>query len=280
MKRSLLALALAILSCTLASARELPRYAVAIGPTPVLNTPSFRQVFGGQLRLDPCKGVRPVEFVALTGTLFRIEGEQQDEGLTVYRVTSNDYPYRSAAGYFVDARFLKPLAGRVRERPRSLPGLVELQQRLLAALGRPYVWGGNVQAGVPLLKRLYPRADPLAGVDCSGLLYQATDGFTPRNSLALTSYGAAVPVAGLTPAAIAERLQPLDLIVWKGHVMIVLDKERVIESRMGCQGGGGVQLSRLQAALQKLMKSRQPMDELPPDGRGAQGFVVRRWFAP
>ena len=73
----LLAVVLTILFCPLASAKERPRYAVAITTTPVLNTPAFRQVFGGKLRLDPCKGVRPIEFVALTGTLFRIEASRR-----------------------------------------------------------------------------------------------------------------------------------------------------------------------------------------------------------
>lgn len=281
MKKLILALVLAVSPGALAAAQDSPRYAIAVGPTPVLNTPAFREVFGGALKLDPCKGVRPIEFIALTGTLFRIEEELENEGVTVYRVTSRDYPYRSAAGYFVDARFveiLKTGADAARERPRALPELPEVQRRLLAALGKPYVWGGNVKDGVPLLRELYPRADPLAGVDCSGLLYEATDGFTPRNSSALASFGAAVPVAGLSADEIARELQPLDLIAWKGHVMVVLDRDSVIESTMGCRGKGGVHMSPLRDAVRRLMLSRKPMDANPQGGAGARGFVVRRWF--
>lgn len=280
MKRVILPLVIALFPIpALAQQPAAPRYAIAATPTPVLNTPTFSEVFSGRVKLDPCKGVRPIEFVALTGTLFKIEGEQTDGGVTVYRVTSNDYPYRSKTGFFVDGRFLKLVSEPVQERPRLLPGLVEVQQRLLAALGRPYVWGGNLKDGVPLLKTLYPKGDPLAGVDCSGLLYEATDGFTWRNTSALTGFGAAVPVAGLSAERVAQKLQPLDLIVWKGHVMVVLDRDSVIQSTMGCEGGAaGVHLSPLRDALFRLMKSRKPQDSYPKGGAAGKAFVVRRWF--
>jgi cell wall-associated NlpC family hydrolase len=155
---------------------------------------------------------------------------------------------------------------------------VEVQERLLAALGKPYVWGGNLKDGVPLLREFYPQAEPLIGVDCSGLLYEATDGFTPRNTSALTSFGRAVQVAGLSPERIAQRLQPLDLIVWKGHVMVVLDGDSIIQSVMGCSGGGGVRLGGRLEVIRNLMKSRRPLDDYPQGAAGGKGFVVRRWF--
>jgi hypothetical protein len=280
MKRMILPLVLALFPTpVLAQQPAVPRYAVAETATPVLNTPAFSEVFSGRVQLDPCQGVRPVEFVALPGTLFKIEAEQTHGGVTVYRVTSNDYPYRSKTGHFVDARFLKLVSEPVQERQHRLPGMVEVQQRLMAALGRPYVWGGNLKDGVPLLKTLYPNGDPLAGVDCSGLLYEATDGYTWRNTSALTGFGAAVPVAGLSADRIAQKLKPLDLIVWKGHVMVVLDGDSVIQSTMGCDGGAaGVHLSPLRDALARLMKSRKPVDDYPKGRAAAKAFVVRRWF--
>jgi len=260
-----------------ALAKAPARHAVAISPTPVLNTPDFKKVFGGKIKLDPCKGVRPIEFVALTGTLFTILEESIKDGVTVYRVASDDYPYLSQTKFFIDARFVEMVSGPLRERPRSLPAVVEIQRRLLAALGRPYVWGGNVKEGAPLLRSYYPDGDALAGADCSGLLYEATDGFTPRNTSALTGFGQAVAVAGLSAREIAGKLKPLDLLVWKGHVVMVLDADSVIESRMGCAGRSGVMTTPLQQALRKLMKSRQPQDLIPEGSAGAESFVVRRW---
>jgi len=278
MKNLLLALILAFSPILAHAATDAPRYAVAEGPTPVLNTPDFAKVFGSSQRLDPCRGARPIEFIALPGTLFRIMGEQLEGGSTVYRVTSNDYPYPSRAGLFVDPRFLKLVDGPLSERSRALPGLAEVQQELLAALGRPYVWGGNLRDGVPLLAKLYPGADTLAGIDCTGLLYQATNGCTPRNSTALTDFGQPVSIAGLSPEGVARQLRPLDLIVWKGHVMVLLDQDRVIQSRMGCQGGGGVVLSSTRDTLHRLMKTRKPWDSYPKGEAGRHAFVVRRWF--
>lgn len=255
------------------------RRAVAVSYTPVLNTPDFPGSFGGTVRLDPCRGVRPVEFIALPGTLFTVHGEVTRSGVKILRVTTNDYPYPSKTGLFVDERFVKPVSGAVTERSRKLPALEEIQKRLLSATGKPYVWGGNVKDGVPLLRKYYPQGDPLSGVDCSGLLYEATDGFTPRNTSTLITCGEPVAVAGLSAEAIARKLEPLDLLVWKGHVMIVLDEESVIESRMGCGGKqSGVMMTPKLKLLKGIMKTRRPVDRFPEGSAGDRAFVVRRWF--
>lgn len=284
MKRSLLvliALAVAanVISRRHAAAQTPPRHAVAISFAPVLNTPDFAGTFSGDYELDPCEGVRPMEFIALPGTLFTIQGELVRDGVKVFRVTTNDYPFRTRKGLFVDARFVQLAAGPVQERPRHLPEKEEIQSRLLSALGKPYVWGGNVKGGVPLIRKYYPQGDPLAGVDCSGLLYEATDGFTTRNTSALIDFGAPVRVAGLAAEEVAAKLQPLDLLVWNGHVMIVLDQDSVIESRMGCGGKrSGVMLTPKLELLREIMKTRKPADSFPKGSAGAKSFVVRRWF--
>ncbi len=279
MKTMLLALLALPILTPAAHAAELPRYAVAIAATPVLNTPEFAKTFSGKVKLDPCKGVRPVEFVAFPGTLFRIEGEQETDGVKVYRVTTNDYPYPTKTGLFVDARFLEKVEGAPRERQRTLPEPAEIRKRLLVAVGRPYVWGGNFKEGVPLLRTLYPKGDPLYGVDCTGLLYEATDGYTPRNSSYLTRYGKGVKIAGLTAAEIAKKLEPLDLVVYRGHVMMVLDEDSIIQSVMGCGGGRrGVVVSPSEETLKKLMRTREPADRYPKGSAGEKSFVVRRWL--
>jgi hypothetical protein len=63
--------------------------------------------------------------------------------------------------------------------------------------------------------------------------------------------------------------------------MIVLDRERIIESRLRCgePGNGGVAVRPLVQALSELMSTRTPVDkyrEQAPDGR--KSFVVRRWY--
>jgi hypothetical protein len=262
----------------------------------VLNTADFAAVFGGSdgksLRLDSSGLVREVEFVALPGTPFRIEGGIVRGGQTIYRVTTDDYPYPAKTGYFIDSRFVKTSGTPPPPRPRPLPSKQKVIDNLLDARGSRYVWGGNFRTGIPQLLFFYPPSPDtslsdstremwqLAGVDCSGLLYEATNGFTPRNTSSLVEYGRSVPLAGLEPMKIVERLKPLDLIVWSGHVMIVLDRERVIESRLGITGkGGGVVVRPLSEALEEIMKGRTPLDDFhEAKAKMVKGFVIRRWY--
>jgi cell wall-associated NlpC family hydrolase len=272
-----------------------PRYAVAIGPVPVLNTPDFRSVFGCKdgktLALDSCGQPRALEFIALPGTAFLIEDVIKNFPIPVYRVTSDDYPYPSKTGYYVDSRLVRTVSIPPAPRPRSLPSPDTIISRLTSAVGTRYLWGSNLRQGIPALLSLYPPASgqqidnstreswTLRGLDCSGLLYEATDGWTPRNTSALVSYGSPVEIAGLDANGIVQKVQPLDLIVWKGHVMIILDRERLIESRLDCTGtAGGVRIRNLQEALRQLLANRMPLNEYERSSTtNTKGFVIRRW---
>ena len=292
--RLFVTLILIALPLVVSAGEPVPCYAVAQRPTPVLNTPAFAAVFGGKdgstLKLDRCGQVRELEFIALPGTVFRIEGELRQGTATIYQVTSGDYPYPAKTGYFIDGRLVSTTREGPPERTRRLPTREAVIERLLAAKGSSYVWGGNVREGIPEMRELYPPAPgkplsaaidqqwKLAGLDCSGLLYETTDGFTPRNTSALVRYGRSIPIAGLTAGEIAKKLEPLDLIVWEGHVQIVLDRERLIESRLDCGGtGGGVIVRPLRQALGELLRSRKPFDDYGSVGTG-KGFVIRRWY--
>ena len=184
------------------------------------------------------------------------------------------------------------MAGQPPARPRHLPPLKTVIASLLAAQGSRYVWGGNLRGGIPELLSFFPPQQPqhlsphekdlwqLRGVDCSGLLYEATGGFTPRNTSALVAFGKAVPIAGLAAEEIVRRMEPLDLIAWQGHVMIVLDRQRVIESRLDCTGKlDGVRVTPLLTALTTIMQGKTPVDDYQSAAaRGVKGFVVRRWY--
>ncbi len=271
------------------------RYAVALTPTPVLNTSDFAAVFGGRdgktLQTDSCGLIRAVEFTALPGTVFRIEAALERDGQHIFRVTTTDYPYPAKTGYFIDSRFVATSHTEPPPRPRRLPAREAILACLLGAEGQRYIWGGNVCAGVPELLRFYPpaattRLDPatrerweLKGLDCSGLLYEATDGYTPRNTSALVAFGQGVPIAGRSAAEIARMVEPLDLITWSGHVLIVLDRQRVIESRLDCKGkGGGVRVRPLAEVLDEIMATRVPFNDYTPGEQGRKGFVIRRWY--
>lgn len=285
MIRQLLALLLTLVSTGTLHAGQ--RFAVAVTETPVLNRPDFATVFGGAdgqtLLTDPCGQLRAVEFVALPGTVFTVEQQLSDRGRPVYRVTTADYPYPATSGYYIAARSVRLTAERPPERSRRLPPREAILAALEQRVGSRYVWGGNVATGVADLDAWYPPTGPvdrslwrLAGLDCSGLLYEATNGVTPRNTSALVTHGKAVKIAGKNAADIAAQLQPLDLVVWPGHVLIVLDRGRIIESRLVCANPTeGVRIRPLQAALAEIMKKRAPVDVI---ARKSEEFVVRRWY--
>jgi len=292
----LMALALLVLAGTAAAEDRPVRFAVAKLATPVFNIPDFVGLFGGNdgktLTVDRCFQIRSLEFIALPGTVFTIEGVIHRFPSIVYRVTTADYPFATKTGYYLDSRFVTLTPSRRAERFRSLPPRQEVIERLLAAQGTPYLWGGNLRGGIPQMLALYPPAEAvvlasvmrnvwqLRGLDCSGLLYEATGGCTPRNTSALITYGKPVRIAGLGVEQIIERVEPLDLIAWEGHVVIVLDRERAIESRLDCSGSGrGVEVRPLREVLAAVLASRVPVDDYRSlKAKGRKGFVIRRWY--
>jgi len=195
------------------------------GPTPVLNCPDFETVFR-DLPLDEQGLLRAVEFVALPDTLFTVI---DDISPTIAQVETEDYP--SATPLYIDIRFTEESPNAPARKKCLLPTSLILSN-LESSLGIPYIWGGNWAAGIPKIADLYPNSSPkdettyfLRGVDCSGLLYEATQGYTPRNTSELFSYG--------EPIFSFAQVKPLDIIVWPGHVIICLTQETVIESLQG-----------------------------------------------
>ncbi len=271
---------------------EAAEYAVARTSAPVLNTPDFQGVFGGtsgeKLKTDHCGQVRDLEYIALPGTVFTILNKQRVGTADIYQVETDDYAAPPNARLYVDSRFLK--LEHVAPAPRRplLPTREEIISALKASLGSRYVWGGNALNGVPELAAWFYKGIgdddkgrlTLAGLDCSGLLYRATGGWTPRNTAQLTAFGRSVEIAGKRAAEIAAMLQPLDLIVWRGHVLIVIDQQAVIESRLDCgnSGNGGVVMTPLSRRIAEVMRTRLPANAISSVNERRNVFVVRRWY--
>jgi cell wall-associated NlpC family hydrolase len=274
------------------------RYAQSILPTPVLNTPDFSAVFGrqdGNNSVPSTAGsLRALEFIALPDTVFSVEEAISRGADTIYRVATDEYPYPSPDGYYIDSRFVKTHAKKPPDRSKRLADKTTIITSLLSAEGSNYLWGGNLKEGIPQMIDFYPPPVPLTreersrwilqGLDCSGLLYQATGGFTPRNTSALTTCGESVPIAHLSVPQIIEVIKPLDIIVWPGHVIIVLDQDRVIESRRdydATQPGnqGGVRIRKSGEVLSDIMKDRVPVNSYNTAvTTELKQFVVRRWY--
>ena len=76
----------------------------------------------------------------------------------------------------------------------------------------------------------------LTGVDCSGLIYWASNGYTPRNTSWLVDYGTPLDIGGKSLNQIIPMLEPLDIIVWRGHMMVLYDDDHTIESTVSANG--------------------------------------------
>ena len=265
------------------------KYAVAVLPTPVLNTPDFQSVFGGRdgrtLKLTAKNLIEEVEFVALPHTVFVIEDTIMKGSREILKVNTKDYPYLAVSGYYIDSRFVEKRFEKPQERRRKLPDKNTIIKKLLSPelLGAIYVWGGNYSKGIPEMLEFYKPSGTLSGdvlkrwtlkgVDCSGLLYEATGGYTPRNTDSLLFFGMPVDVKGISPDEIAKKLKPLDIIVYKRHVLIVLNSREVIESTIS----QGVHVKNLLNAVRAVSEIMQPANDYKGDGKGDK-FVVRRWY--
>ena len=290
MKRIIIFLMLFGYSCLVSA--EVVEYGVALTSTPVLNVSDFKSVFGGaggqSLKMDRCGQVRELEYIALPGTVFTILKKLRSGTSDVYQVETEEYVAPPKVRLYVEGRFVKLESTAPAMRRLLLPPREDIVSALMASAGSYYTWGGNVLYGVPELAEWFykdiredgRRRLTLAGLDCSGLLYYATDGWTPRNTSQLITFGKGVAIAGKQVAEIAKMLHPLDLIVWDGHVVIVLDQQTAIESRLECgkPHNGGVVMTALTKRIAEIMRTRQPVNNWPTGKKSRNVFVVRRWY--
>lgn len=259
------------------------QYAVAKIFTPVLNTPDFESVFGGskgnRVKLDNKGLIREMEFIAFPNTVFNILEIIPKNGYDMYKVTTDDYQYKG--DFYIDSRFVTLTDTKIQDREQLRPKNEIILENLKTMDGYPYMWGGNVADGISEMLEYYqPKTNlsenteslwKLRGVDCSGLIYQATGGTTPRNTSSLITYGSPIEIQGLSASEIKSKLQPLDLIVWSGHVIIVLDENTVIESTPD----PGVHKSDLLSRLQSVMSERTAVNDW--ETTSGKRFVIRRW---
>jgi len=104
-------------------------------------------------------------------------------------------------------------------------------------------------------------------------MYEATNGFTPRNTSKLVEYGEPVDIAGLSAEEIAAKLKPFDMMVWNGHVIYVYDENTAIQSSLS---KGGVVKTDLIGTLHGLLKTRKAVNNYNDSGKAR--FVVRHWY--
>lgn len=265
--------------------KTLSRFAYAKSFTPILNTQNYLQIFGGNdgktLPLDSQGLIRQIETIAFPHTKFEIVDLVSEH---ILQVNTSEYSY--GMPLFVDQRFLITTPESPSERSLSLLSSSSLLEKMRSLLGTRYLWGGNC-LGVPDMLSLYPPAIPitdldegtlrnwtLQGLDCSGLIYFVTEGFTPRNTSSWVTYGHPVKIENMTLEEILSQLRPLDAIVWPGHILFVKDNQHSIESL----AGHGVVLFSLEKRLLNLIEEKKMLPKNDWDvKKNEPSFVIRRW---
>ena len=272
-----------VLFVSIASAQL--HYAISREPTPVLNTPDFESVFGGTdgktIKTDEKGLIRALQFIALQGTVFEVTDEIDNGNHKILKVKTDEYDYGTEL--YADSRFLEIDNIRPKKRNKELPPKEKIYEFLDNAVGAKYCWGGNYVEGIEKLMEYYKPSEDISnetkylwtlkGCDCSGLMYEATNGYTERNTSKLIYSGEPVNVEGLTAEEIAAKLKPLDMIVWDGHVIYVYDENTAIQSS---QSKGGVVKTDLVETIKEVMKARKAVNDF--NERGKKKFVVRRWY--
>ena len=259
-------------------------FAIARIPTPVFNTPLVSSYLGGEdgstVALDSQQLMRCTETVLLPHT--KIKCVRKVPPSWLWQIETEEYPYPGE--YFAHENCLLRQLEEPPKRVIHLPSPSSMLKMAKCLTGARYIWGGNWPLGIPMLTELFPPSTPfqrlplltqdtwqLKGVDCSGLLYFLSDGYTPRNTSTLLHFGKPVKIKQMDLNEILEKLLPLDLIVFKGHVILVLDSQTSIESK----ALHGVIQTPLGERISELLQTKTPIDDSQLCTE--TNFVVRRW---
>lgn len=249
-------------------------------PAPVVNIADFHLVFGGrsgvEIPLNEKGHPHHFEWVALPGMEFEVAEERViANNIRIYQILCPSYP---ASTLYIDSRF----CGKTNAQPFHMLSVQEAAQRMESLIGTPYVWGGNWHQGIPEMLEYYPPHGTidnktrtlwtLSGVDCSGLLFEVFNGATPRNTSQLIRYGDPVPIAGLSRDQIRSLLKPMDLILYQGHVLYVLDENHIIESKSPF----GVITRNLIERLDEIMSERTGVNAWSESIASGLQFLIRR----
>ena len=274
-------------------------YWTALTATPVFqlprDNPNINEIMwwpGTQWpKFDESNLIREVIVVYPKWTVFSLISKKIKWKFVFYEVRTNEFDGKNNAthSFYIDSRFVEVTETHPKDIVPKLPSSEQILLNMHNALGSAYIRWWTRYQWVPELNYYFPsevqlsagqlKQKTLKWVDCSWLLYQATNGYTPRNSHWLLTYWNAVEIEWNTIDQIIKKLRPLDLIVWAGHVIIVYDANNVIESRWYPWFKGGVMMTKTKTRLQEIFETRKPVNnwsesKLPNAGK----FVVRRRY--
>lgn len=228
----------------------------------------FYHFNNNQLPFDDQGLYRPLEMMLLPGQEFELMGMDK-EGVAQIQTQDNKK-------YYTFEAMLKLKIGDLGTKRTAC----QIIENLMAFKGCPYIWGSNWILSPQQVHLMTAQLQGFtnnfiknisyvfSGLDCSGLLYAATLGYVPRNTVDLVNFGRFISIARSDNKQICRQVRPLDLLVWKGHVLIFLDENTLIESRkdFGCV------IVEARARLDEIRQTRAPANQI-----GEDKFYIKRW---
>lgn len=239
------------------------------------NTPIFnKSIFNSfdkkghyLLKFDERFLIRSLETIVYPNTPLNVIDTLDFKHMKFCKITCKDYP--SKKELFVNAENIA--IGK--ECKRKCPSLSQIQKKLRSLKSIPYFWGGTLPYSLEKADELFKNIKPLTpfekkcisfeGLDCSGLLYHVTNGYTPRNTSHLMNFGKP-----------CKDLKPLDLILWPGHVVLVLDDKKTIESREF----DGLVTEPIEKRLHEIRSKRRWVKNIRPGSLAKNIFTTRRFL--
>ncbi|MCT4575635.1 MAG: hypothetical protein N4A43_05255 [Alphaproteobacteria bacterium] len=274
-------------------------YAISVIPTTIYNTEDLYKAYeikdNKLIARDKSSLVREIEAQTFPGTVWKIAEKIKVNNIKLYKAQTPEYWNTPKDFYFyIDARSVKTKFIKPRARKLILPNKEELLEKLNEIKKQtqkeliPYIWGGNTLQGINENEKFYSRGKDLSklnkqdkkqfflqGLDCTGLLYYITDGYTPRNSSWLRTFGDPVGIEDKSIDDIIKMVKPLDIIVHQGHIVLILNSEETIESRLS--KGGGVVITPIRERFEELFETKVPLNHAPLGKSENSWFVIRRF---
>lgn len=266
-------------------------------PTPVFwlprKNPDINSIMGwnGDIKFDSKNLVRELAVVLPPDSVVTLLRKIKKGNFVYYEIRTREFDWKNDKhhSYYIDSRFITISKKKPSETLPILPEKKDILSNLKNALGSTYIrWWSRYQ-WIPEMEVLFPSSTKLSlnhktyksfkWVDCSWLLYQATNYYTPRNTTGLLSFWEFLPISGKSINQIIKLIKPLDLIIWQWHVIIVYDDQHVIESKREDEFSGWVVITPTKGRLQKIFQTRSPVNSWNDSKLASwKKFVIKRWY--
>lgn len=276
-------------------------YAVTKLPTPLYwqneNYVNLNRIMWGTgttwLKLDSANTIDELWVVLPPNRPLTLINKVETWDFTYYNVRTREFDTwsGSADSRYIDSRLVEKQEYKAAEHEPQLPSKWQLIKNLFDALWTQYVRGWSRYQWIPEMNELYPTPEwvelsesekeykILKWVDCSWLLWQATDWYTPRNSRGMLTFWKSVPISWNTIDEIIEKVEPLDVLARWWHVIIILSKDYEIESIRKENFEWGPEIVDLRTRLEDIFTRRVPVDERSESSLSdKEKFVIRRRY--